>query len=72
MPIGTQLLQHTVYRYRGPVWVDDIDPVWIITWHRSLSRTVMILLGIYGPFGSHIIWHRSLSHTVMIPSGIHR
>ena len=22
--------QHTVYRYRGPVWVDDIDPVWII------------------------------------------
>ena len=30
MPIGTQLLQHTVYRYRGPVWVDDIDPVWII------------------------------------------
>ena len=19
-----------VYRYRGPVWVDDIDPVWII------------------------------------------
>ena len=18
------------YRYRGPVWVDDIDPVWII------------------------------------------
>ena len=30
MPIGTQLLQHIVYRYRGPVWVDDIDPVWII------------------------------------------
>ena len=49
MPIGTQLLQHTVYRYRGPVWVDDIDPVWIITWHRSLSRTVMIPSGIYGP-----------------------
>ena len=24
-------LQHTIYRYRGPVWVDDIDPVWIIT-----------------------------------------
>ena len=19
------------YRYRGPVWVDDIDPIWIIT-----------------------------------------
>ena len=30
MPIGIQLLQHTVYRYRGPVWVDNIDPVWII------------------------------------------
>ena len=42
MPIGTQLLQHTIYKYRGPVWVDDIDLVWIITGHRSLSRTVMI------------------------------
>ena len=30
MPIGTQLLQHTVYRYRGPIWVDDIDLVSII------------------------------------------
>ena len=30
MPIGIQLLQHTVYRYRGLVWVDDIDSVWII------------------------------------------
>ena len=50
MPIGKiQLLQHTVYRYRGPVWVDDIDPVWIITWHRSLSHTVMIPSGIYDP-----------------------
>ena len=44
------------YRYRGLVWVDDIDPVWITvalkgslhsTWHRSLSRTVMIPSGIY-------------------------
>ena len=43
------------YRYLGPVWVDDIDPVWITvapkglpysTWHRSLSRTVMIPAGI--------------------------
>ena len=72
MLIGTQLLQHRVYRYRGPVWVDDIDPVWIITWHRSLSRTVIIPSGIYDPFGSHITWHRSLSRTVMIPSGIYR
>ena len=70
MPIGTQLLQHIVYRYRGPVWVDDIDPVWIITWHRSLSRTVMIPYT--APFGSHITWHRSLSRIVMIPSGIYR
>ena len=29
MPIGIQLLKHTVYRYRGPVWVDDIDPIWV-------------------------------------------
>ena len=50
MPIGKiQLLQHTIYRYRSPVWVDDIDPIWIITWHRSLSRTVMIPSGICGP-----------------------
>ena len=57
MPIGTQLLQHTVYRYQGLVWVDDIDLVWII---------------IATPFGSHITWHRSLSRIVMIPSGIYR
>ena len=56
MPIETQLLQHIVYRYRGPVWVDDIDPVLII---------------ITALFGSHITWHRSLSRTVMIPSGIY-
>ena len=43
------------YRYRGPVWVDDIDHVWITvapkgslhsTWHRLLSRTLMIPSGI--------------------------
>ena len=61
MPIGIQLLQHTdtdtVYRYRGPVWVDDIDPVWITV----------------APKGSlHSTWNRSLSRTVMIPSGINR
>ena len=71
MSIGTQLLQHRVYRYQGPVWVDDIDPVWIIICHRSLSRTVMIPSGIYDPFRSHITWHRSLSRTVMIHSGIY-
>ena len=61
MPIGIQLLQHTdtdtIYRYRGPVWVDDIDPVWITV----------------APKGSlHSTWHKSLSRTVMIPSGINR
>ena len=30
MSIGIQLLQHTFYRYRGPVWVVDIDPIWVI------------------------------------------
>ena len=54
MPIGTQLLQHIVYRYRGPVWVDDIDPIWIITWHRSLSLTMMIASGIRPHLG-HIL-----------------
>ena len=45
------------YRYQGPVWVDDIDPVWITV----------------APKGSlHSTWHRSLSRTVMIPSGIYR
>ena len=61
MPIGIQLLQHTntdtVYRYRGPVWVDDKDLVWITV----------------APKGSLLsTWHRSLSRTMMIPSGINR
>ena len=30
MPIGITMLQHTVYRQSGTVWVDDMDPVWII------------------------------------------
>ena len=51
MPIETQLLQHTVYRYQGPIWVDDIDLVWIISGHRSLSRIVMIPSGIHDPVG---------------------
>ena len=74
MPIGKiQLLQQIHDRYRGPVWVDDIDPVWI-RWprkghhnrQRSLSRTVIV------PSGTNSIWHKSLSRTVMIPSGINR
>ena len=44
MPIGIQLLQHTnidtVYRYRGSVWVDDIDLVWItVASKESLHST---------------------------------
>ena len=31
MLIRITMLQHTVYRQSGPVWVDDMDPVWIIT-----------------------------------------
>ena len=31
MPIGITMLQHTVYKQSDPIWVDDIDPVWIIT-----------------------------------------
>ena len=57
MPIGVQLLQHTVYRYRGPVWVDDIDPVLIIIVAsfgsyrlRSMSRTVIVPSGTYSSF----------------------
>ena len=30
MPIWIQLLQHTAYRYRGPVLVDDINIVQVI------------------------------------------
>ena len=57
MPIGIQLLQHTVYRYRGLIWVDDIDPVWIIIAapfgsyrYGSLSHTVIVLSGTYSSF----------------------
>ena len=57
MPIGIQLLQHTIYRFRGPVRFDDIDPIWIIIvapfgsyrW-RSLPRTVIVPSGTYSPF----------------------
>ena len=31
MFIGITIVQHTVYRQSDPIWVDDIDPVWIIT-----------------------------------------
>ena len=50
MPIGIHLLQHTVYRYRGPVWVDDIDLVWIIIaapFGSYRSRTVIVASGTY-------------------------
>ena len=31
MPIGITMLQHTVYKQSGPICVDDMDPVLIIT-----------------------------------------
>ena len=31
MPIGITILQHTVYKKSDPVWVNDMDLVWIIT-----------------------------------------
>ena len=31
MPIGITMLQHTVYKQSDPVWINDMDPVWIIT-----------------------------------------
>ena len=31
MPIGITMLQHTVYKQSDLIWVDDMDPVWIIT-----------------------------------------
>ena len=31
MPIGITMLQQIVYRHSGPVWVNDMDLVWIIT-----------------------------------------
>ena len=50
MPIGIHLLHHTVYRYRGLVWVDDIDLVWIIIaapFGSYRSRTVIVPSGTY-------------------------
>ena len=82
MPIRKNKSVAYIYRYRGPVWVDDIDPVWIRwprkghhstsgpSWNRSLSRTVMIPSGIIYHSASRPSWNRSLSRTVMIPSGI--
>ena len=43
MPIGIQFPQYTVYRYRGSIWVDDIDPVWIIIAARLGNTEITIL-----------------------------
>ena len=56
MPIGITILQHTVYRQSDPVWVDDMDLVWIIT---------------VAPFGSYNTIYRSPSLIVIIPSDIY-
>ena len=50
MSIGITMLQHTVYKQSGPVWVDDMDHVWVIqynTVYKSLSRTVIVPSGTY-------------------------
>ena len=60
MPIGITILQHTVYRQSGPVWVDDMDPVWVIqynTIYRSLSRTVIVPSGTYSSFPYPLLWN---------------
>ena len=45
MPIGITMLQHKVYRQSGPVWVDDMDPVWIII--VAPSHTMIVPSGTY-------------------------
>ena len=31
MSIGITMLQHTVYKQSDPVWVNDMNTIWIIT-----------------------------------------
>ena len=44
MHIGITILQHIVYRQSSPIWVDDMDPVWIITVAPFRSYNVMFRL----------------------------
>ena len=55
MPIGTTILQHTVYRYSGPVWVDDMDLVWIITVALFGSMTWILFESLQWPRLGHTI-----------------
>ena len=67
MPIGITMVQHTIYRQSGPVWVNDMDPVWIITVapfgsynntvYRSHSRMVIVPSGTYGSFPYPLLWN---------------
>ena len=53
MPIEITMLQHTVYRQSEPIWVDDMDPVWVIqynTVYKLLSRIVIVPSGTYSYF----------------------
>ena len=59
MSIGITMLHHTIYRQSGHVWVDDMDPVWIIT---------MTLFESYNT----IQFINHLSHIVIVPSGTYR
>ena len=43
MPIGIIMLQYTVYKQSGPVWVDDMDPIWIIIVALFGSYTVQFI-----------------------------
>ena len=33
-----------IYRYRGPVWIDDIDPVWIMVAPKGSPQRLRALM----------------------------
>ena len=33
-----------IYRYRGPVWVNDIDPVWITVAPKGSPQRLQVLM----------------------------
>ena len=52
MPIGKIQLLQQIYRQIGPVWVDDIDPVWITVAPKgSLQYTEITVLYSDSTFG---------------------
>ena len=44
MHIEITMMQHTVYKQSDPVWLDDMDHVWIITvapfWSYNIVRFI--------------------------------